>query len=254
MKKNLMITICIFVLAACQSATPSPTSTPQPTDTPIPTSTSTPTPTKTPIPPTPTVEPPSVLSNYLADVRVVKTDNFDTANGWSTYNSQTGKLTNGVYTITGQPDWGSGLVRKTKFKEGQGLMFEFKYDKGTEFEFILDRGEWQADSYRRFGVFGFGYPQANLTQGANAIGYGNLTGNFRPQPDTWYNYMVGVGFEGNFIALIWIPSDPSKVIIYKEGIGEKWDNLTWEFTAKAADTGMILSIDNFAEISFSAIK
>ena len=56
MKKNLMITICVFVLAACQSAAPSPTSTPQSTDTPIPTSTATatPKPTNTPIPPTPT--------------------------------------------------------------------------------------------------------------------------------------------------------------------------------------------------------
>jgi hypothetical protein len=255
MKKNLVIAISVLVFVlACQSVAPLPTSTPQPTETLIPTSTSTPIPTKTSIPPTPTIEPPSVLSNYLTDVRIDKIDNFDTASGWHTYNSQTGKLSGGVYTVTGQPGWMSGLVRNAKFTEGQGVMFEFKYDRKTEFEFILDKGEWQTDSYRRFGVFGFGYPQANLTQGKNAIGYGNLNGNFRPQPDVWYNYMAGIGFEGNFIALIWDTSDPSKVIIYKEGIGEKWDNLSWEFTAKAANSGMNLYIDNFAEISFSAIK
>ncbi len=256
-KKSLMFAVSFLVLImACQSLAPAPTATPQPTETLVPTSTATttPKPTNTPIPPTPTVEPPSVLSEYLADVRVVKIDNFDNLNGWGTYDSQTGKLSDGMYVITGHGDWSAGLVRNGKFGEGKGLMFEFKYDKGTEFEFILDKGEYQTDSYRRFGVFGFGYPQANLTQGKNAIGYKNLSGNFRPQPDTWYNYMAGVGFEGNFIALIWNPSDPSKIIYYKEGIGEKWDNSTWEFTAKAAYDGMNLYIDNFAELTFTAIK
>lgn len=204
-KKSLMFAVSFLVLImACQSLAPAPTATPQPTETLVPTSTATttPKPTNTPIPPTPTVEPPSVLSEYLADVRVVKIDNFDNLNGWGTYDSQTGKLSDGMYVITGHGDWSAGLVRNGKFGEGKGLMFEFKYDKGTEFEFILDKGEYQTDSYRRFGVFGFGYPQANLTQGKNAIGYKNLSGNFRPQPDTWYNYMAGVGFEGNFIALI----------------------------------------------------
>ena len=150
MKKNLTIAICfvIFILA-CQSVSPLPTPTPQPTLTPQPTETSIPTstpkPTSTPIPPTPTVESPSVLSNYLSDVQVVKTDNFDTANDWSTYNSQTGKISDGVYVITGQPNWSSGLVRKNKFNNGQGLMFEFKYDKGSEFAFELEYGEWQTD-------------------------------------------------------------------------------------------------------------
>ncbi len=256
-KKSLMfaVSFLVFVLA-CQSIAPSPTATPQPTETPIPTftATATPKPTKTPIPPTPTVEPPSILSNYLADVRVVAIDKFDNLNGWSTYNSQTGKLSDGIYVITGHGDYSSGLVRNRKFAEGQGLMFEFKYDTKTEFEFILDKGEYQTDSYRRFGVFGFDIPRANLTQGKNALGYNRLFGNFKPQPDTWYNYMVGVGFTGDFIALIWNPSDPSKVVYYKEGIGEKWDNSTWQFTAKAAYEGMRLHIDNFAELTFTAIK
>jgi hypothetical protein len=254
MKNNLRVMACIFilVLAACQSAAEEATPPPL-ADTPA-APTSTPEPTSTPIPPTATVQPPSMLSTYLADVKVTYIDTFDTADGWSTYNAQTGSLTDGVFTITGQPDWQSGLARNATFTEGQGILLEFKYDRGSEFEFILDAGEWQTDSYRRFGVFGFGYPQANLTQGVNAIGNKNLLGNFGPRPDTWYNFMAGIGFDGNFIALIWDPSDTSQVVIYKEGVGEKWDNLSWGFTAKAAKSGMTLYLDNFAEISFSGIK
>lgn len=217
-------------------------------------STSVPEPTSTPLPPTATVAPPSNLSDFLADVRVTVFDDFSTVDGWTTYNPGTGVLLDGVFQITGQEDWSSGLVRHNTFGEGQGVVLEFKYDKGSKFEFILEAGEYETDSYRRFGVFGFDYPQANLTQGPNALGHKILQGNFQPHPDTWYNFMAGIGFDGNFIALMWQPSDPSDYIIYKETIGEKWDGLTWTFTAKAADPGMTLYLDNFSEISFSAIK
>ena len=267
--------IFIFVLTACAIKTPTPdmeiqiatttfveaTNTLTPTilptntstSTPIPTSTKTPMPTSTPVPPTPTVELPSILSDYLANAQITRLFKFDNMTGWSTYNSQTGKISDGQYEITGQPGWSSGLVRDKKFKEGEGLVLKFMYTQGTEFEFILDRGEWQTDSYRRFGVFGFEYPQANLTQGVNAIGNKNLHGNFKPSPDKWYKYMVGIGFEGDFIAIIWDPADPTRVITYRERIGENWDNFTWQFTAKAAEEGMTLYIDDFAEITFNEI-
>ena len=205
-------------------------------------------------PPTATVAPPSNLSEFLSDIRVTAFDDFSTVDGWTTYNPGTGKLTDGVFEITGQEDWSSGLVRNHSFGEGQGVVLEFKYNKNSKFEFIFEAGEYQTDSYRRFGVFGFDYPQANLTQGPNELGHKILQGNFQPHPDRWYNFMAGIGQDGNFIAVIWMADDPSSFIIYKEKIGEKWDGLTWTFTAKAADTGMTLYLDNFAEISFSAIK
>jgi hypothetical protein len=210
--------------------------------------------TVTPLPPTATVAPPSNLSEFVEGITVTAFDDFSSVDGWTPYNPGTGSLLDGAFQITGQEDWSSGLVRNKSFDEGQGVVLEFKYSKGSEFEFILEAGEYQTDSYRRFGVFGFEFPQANLTQGPNDLGHKNLQGNFQPHPDTWYNFMVGIGFDGNFIALIWAPSDPSDFIIYKESIGEKWDNLTWTFTAKAADTGMSLYLDNFAEISFAGIK
>ncbi len=251
---RLKLTLFLLVLASLACNLPAGTATPlvvEPTET---IATPAPSATSTPLLPTATVAPPSNLSEFVADVRVTAFDDFTTADGWTTYNLGTGVLQDGVFQITGQEDWSSGLVRNTTFSEGQGVVLDFKYSKGSEFEFILEAGEYQTESYRRFGVFGFEFPQANLTQGPNALGHKNLQGNFQPHPDTWYNFMVGIGFDGNFIAVIWAPSDPSDFIIYKESIGEKWDNLTWTFTAKAADTGMSLYLDKFAEIAFSAIK
>ncbi|MCC6300458.1 MAG: hypothetical protein IT314_14285 [Anaerolineales bacterium] len=210
--------------------------------------------TSTPLSPTATVAPPANLSEFVSDARVTAFDDFNTVNGWTTYNSGTGSLLDGVFQITGQEDWSSGLVRNHTFGDGQGVVLEFKYDKSSKFEFIFEAGEYQTDSYRRFGVFGFDYPQANLTQGPNELGHKILQGNFQPHPDTWYNFMAGIGFDGNFIAALWQPSDSANFIIYKETIGEKWNDLAWTFTAKVADTGMTLYLDNFAEIAFSGIK
>ncbi|WKZ47173.1 MAG: hypothetical protein QY306_15270 [Anaerolineales bacterium] len=256
MKPKLTHFLLLLALAslACNISAGAPTALAEEATAAPPVSTSAPEATSTPLPPTATIAPPSNLSEFLSDIRVTAFDDFSTVDGWTTYNPGTGKLSDGMFEITGQEDWSSGLVRNHTFGEGQGVVLEFKYTKGSQFEFILEAGEYETDSYRRFGVFGFDYPQANLTQGPNALGHKILQGNFQPHPDRWYNFMVGIGHDGNFIALMWIPDDPSSFIIYKETIGEKWDGLNWTFTAKAADTGMTLFLDNFAEISFGAIK
>ena len=122
MKKNLMFAVSfLFFISACQPIASSPTPTPKSTETSVPTATTTPKPTatlkptSTPVPPTPTVAPPSILSTYLTDVRVTEIDNFDTENNWNPYNTQTGKISDGVYVMTGQPNWSSGLQRKNSY-------------------------------------------------------------------------------------------------------------------------------------------
>ena len=212
-------------------------------------------PTKPGISPSPTVEVPSVLDDYLINPAITKIYRFDNMSGWSTYNSQTGQIRNGVYEMTGQPGWQSGLVRRNKrFKEGEGMFLKFKFTKSDQFEFVLERGTWKTDTYRAVGVAFFNYPFANLSLGTNELGFNNMNGEFRPVPDTWYNYMAGIGFEGDIIQLIWNPTDPSRVMTHRDRVGEEWDNFSWKFTAKAADKELILYIDDFIEMTFDEIK
>ncbi|MEA3350557.1 MAG: hypothetical protein U9Q82_08055 [Chloroflexota bacterium] len=255
-----------FVLVACQLQEPLPeatqtavvsTETLAPSDTPTeipatathtPTLTSTSTPTKPPIPPTPTVAPPMVLLDYLDNVSVTQTDYFESSMGWDLW---TGKISNGVLEIIGK-DW-NGLAKRRKISEGEGIIIDFKYEKNSEFELMFDYGEWWTDPYRRFGIYIWGsYPKANLWLGKNGLGFNNLHGNFQPKADTWYTLLMAVDSDGEFLSLIWDPTDPTQIFSYHEKAGEKWAGYSWVFKL-GANAGTI-TFDNFMKITFDEMK
>lgn len=264
MKKNIVLAVCLVVaitITACQASTPAPVPTeiPLPTETTAPTSTpmptDTPVPTATAIPPTPTVAPPTVLLDLLTNVQVIKTDSFDNLNNWDTWNPGTGKISNGMFELQGQAGWISGLVFKQKLSDGYGVVLKYKTAKNADFqsEYVFATGEFQTDSLRQFGVYNGKRPKADLYQGKNGIGFNNLHGNFSLKADTWYNLLMAVGKNGEFLAVIWNPDDPSQQLIYHETIGEKWTGLSWEFQAKA-NIGETMYIDDFLLFTFSEIK
>ncbi len=74
----------------------------------------------------------------------------------------------------------------------------------------------------------------------------------QPKPDTNYSLLMALLPNGEFLGVIWDPSDPSETIFYREKIGKNWSNLTWTF-AIGADRGAIL-FDNFREITFDSVK
>jgi hypothetical protein len=272
-----LILVLTIMLAACQSdpvvvterveseqesttitpasnSTSSPAKTTQPTKTPpsLPTKTSTrtPAPTRTL---TPTIAPPEILAEFLEEVKVLSTDPFDGHSNWDTYPS-TDKvyIRDGKLTINGTTFWQSSSTHKSSFRQGEGIYFEYKYSQNPEFEMYFDVGKWQTDTYRRFGVYGFGNPRANLWQGPNLIGWGYLVGNLDTRPDTWYSILMAVGDDAEFLAIIWDPDDPAKRLVYNESINEKWIDKTWTFRF-GANAGTI-DVDNFGRFSFGAVK
>lgn len=258
MKKNLMITICVFVLAACQPAAPMPTSTPQATNTAtaIPTSTftATPMPTKTPIPPTPTVEPPTVLSKYLNGVVVFDLTTFDTDPNLD-YNTELIHLQDGKLQFKGQ-DYQGGVDSRLKYKEGQGIMFDFMIDSsqsssGFEFETYFDVGTWWTPSYRRFGVYITAAPQADMWTGQRGTGK-YLTGDLKIIPDTQYQIMVAIGKNAEFLCVVWNPDNPEITRIYRVPKGGDWSGLNWHFVINGAKGTMF--VDNLMSVSFESIK
>jgi len=262
MKKSMQSMFFAFVifavlLSGCVPAStpipPTSTPLPLPTDTPMPTKT--PVPTKTSIPPTATVAPPTVLLDLLTNVQVIKTDSFDNLNNWNTWNPGTGKITNGMFELTGQEGYLSGLIFKQNISGGRGIMLKYKTLKNANYqsEFVFATGEWQTDSFRQFGIYNGARPKADLIQGKNGIGGNNLHGNLSLKADTWYNLLMVVGKDGEFLAVIWNPDNPSEQSVYNENLGEKWANLNLEFQAKA-NIGETMYIDDFAMITFDEIK
>jgi hypothetical protein len=255
---TLALVVLISLISGCaQPATPvPPTFTPLPSQTPLPTGTPVPTdtpgPTKTPIPPTATIPAPDKVLEYLTGVTITFYDNFDIRNTYAWW-LDSGDIKNGALEAIGNNNW-SGVGRGHRnYKEGEGLIMDFTFTKGSVFEMLLDNGTWATAPYKRFGVYIIdGSARADIYQGANGLGGNNLHGNFAPKADTHYTILIAILPGGEFLAVIWDQTDPSKTILYREKFGDKWTNLTWKFTI--GDNKGTALIDNFREITFDSVK
>lgn len=261
MKKSIGSVFLVFaflaiLLSGCAPAStpvpPTSTFTPiPPTDTPVPTATPTKPPTVTP---TPTIAPPSVATEFLTDVKVLSYDSFDNIKNWDLWDSQTGSITDGAFELKGKSFWAGGLVLKNRLKDGEGILLSFKLVKANaQSEFVFSTGDWQTDSFRQFGIYNGKRPKADLFQGKNGLGGNNLHGNLTLSTDTWYNLLMVIGKNGEFLAIMWDPTSEGHSAVYNETIGEKWTGKSWDFIVKA-DEGETVYVDNFSRISFGEIK
>lgn len=198
----------------------------------------------------PQVNLPPLLEEYLSDIQVQRVDTFDGDLGdlWTTANaSQSGSM----MSVTGKEYWASSANFRQSISEGQGVYLRHQFSPEAEFEIHLQNGVW-SEVYRRFGFYGGEAPRANLFWGADLIGNGYLPGNFAPEPDVWYDTFLAVDRQATFLALIWEPATPSNYIYYRETLGEKWDNLQWEFMV-GANKGTI-HLDDVILFSFKEYK
>ncbi len=247
-KSRFIMIVCFLFLVACQSSAAEEASTVTPTIVVTPVPSKTPQPTATPVIPTPTVEPPSILNEYLNDVTITYVDPFDENLGWG---FDIGEIKDGVLEVVGD-NWRGLVLNVRDFHEHEGILIKFTYSPDSVFDVIMDHGAWSTDEYRSFGIQFGNYPVASLWQSSNPLGNLNLHGNFRPQASVWYQMLIALGENGEFLAIMWDPADPTKVIQYHETIGEKWAGLNWTFRI-GANSGTIL-FDDFSEVNFSGIK
>jgi hypothetical protein len=210
-------------------------------------------PTATPIPATPTVEPPALLADYLNAATIDTVLTFTQMPGQVDINRELVTAKDGVLHMQGR-DWQGLLYAPYKYKEGQGALFDFMFeqDGGTpEFETYVDVGEWWTPSYRRFGVYLTLSPQANMWIGSQGSGK-YLTGDLKLAPDVWYQVLLVVGENADFLGVIRDPANPGPVRSYRIPMGTQWAGNTWTFAINGTRGRML--IDNWMSISFSSIK
>jgi hypothetical protein len=223
------------------------TFTPSLTDTPVPTNT--PLPTKTRIPPTATVPAPDKSVEYLNGVQVVYIDTFSNPDmkGWD---FPAGRIQNGELEVFGK-DW---VARKGQFKDGQGIIIDFSYTKGSVFDMFVDNGDFGTNPYKSFGVniTKNNIAMANVWSDNNWLGGAILSGNFTPKPDITYSLLIAILPKGEFLEVIWNPSDPSQTLYYRKIIDKNWSDLTWTFKFGAEEGATIF--DNYREIKYESVK
>ena len=190
-----------------------------------------------------------MLTKYLENARVVGYDNFDSPSGW---NAST-EISNGVMKITGLggDDW-HGLSKNVFFQEDQGIILDFKFPPREFFEMYLENGNWNTVPYKRIGIYiNRGYADVNLFSGEEGIGFTHISGNLYPKPETWYSVLMAIGKGGDFLIIVWDPSNPGRYMRYREVI-DNWKEKKWTFRTQVNEGTIVY--DNFLELEFDGIK
>ena len=262
MNNRLVLVICmIFSLSLACSLfyAPVPTATiavpPSASGTPVPASTATAT--KTPLPAatlTPTMEPPSITAQFLSDVRVVSHDSFYNTGNWNLWDPKTGSIADHVLELQGTSSWSSGLVFNQKFQGGSGIVLKFKLQNANaNSQFVFTAGQWQTDSFRQFGIYNGKTPQADLIQGQQYLGGKYLHGNLSLKTDTWYNILMAIDPNARLLAVMWDPSDETRLSVFDQDFSQKWAGQSWDFIVKA-NAGETVYVSDFYQISFGTMK
>ena len=193
------------------------------------------------------------LSEYLNDVQTLYIDNFDDPVE-SEWNISVGAIENGVMNLIGNADW-SFSYWNGEFGVNEGAVIDFNYSLNSLSEIFMEYGVWNTDPYKRFGLYISGDSAAlNKYAGKEDQDQGgaSLSGNLTLQPGSTYSLLIAILPNGEFLEMIWDPSNLSETLIYREQIDESWDGLTWTlWIGVNQDT---IQFDNFNKIQFSGAK
>lgn len=255
----VVLALMALILTACADASTPVTkiSTPVPTHTMAPTNTSTatpaPSPTITPVPPTATVPAPDKVLEYLNNVEVVSRETFDEQlSSYNWYFDLALITANGVVEFPGK-SWWAVLGPSKQFSEGQGVVLDFQYAKGAIFEMYFSRGFTDDSFFKTFCVyFEKNVGRTNVWAAQNSLGGETIPGDLILKPDSNYSLMMVIIPDGEFLTVIWEPSNPSKISYYHEKIGKNWSDLPWGFSI-AAKSGAFF-VNEYQEITFDSIK
>ena len=110
-----------------------------------------------------------------------------------------------------------------------------------------------SDEYKRFGVYiGSNLADTNAYSGRTDLGGTKLSGNLALEPGKSYSLLIAILPDGEFLEVIWDPSNSLEGMSHREKFDETWAGLTWIFYV-AVNHGTV-QFDNFQEIDFSSAK
>jgi hypothetical protein len=198
----------------------------------------------------PDIPAPDILSRYLNDVQVTSIDTFD-GQGGENWGVSAGEIKDGVLEITGNESL-DGAWRKREFEEGEGILVDFDFTERSTFLVYLNFGSYGTDPFRRFGMYvENGTPITDIYSGAEYI-WGGFSGDLAVEAGKTHTILLAILPDGEILEVLWDPSDPAKILEYRNAFGETWAGLPWTFVIQA-QKGMI-RFDNFEEIKFSGTK
>lgn len=195
--------------------------------------------------------PAETSSELLPGAKIIYEETFDTSNlsNWENYRIKA-DVENGLLSLKGQSNWEGVLSQKKPLTANQAALIEFSYTSGTEFEAEISTGEFNAASWRVWGIFGKNNQyDSNINLGSQSVGSNRWLGNLKSEPNHWYIAMFKVGEGDEFTIKIWDRDNPNNYIEMVQNLGNEWTNKSWLF-AMDINKGELF-IDQYQQVSFN---
>ncbi|MBE0672122.1 MAG: hypothetical protein IH588_16200 [Anaerolineales bacterium] len=223
----VILVLCFWILAACQSAQVSPTASATsapPTDTPSPTSTPEP-------PPTP-ITYSDVLDQTFSNINILYKDDFKykiqgmSPNGWVSTddNAVLRIIKDDNVKINSRANGIGGLFyfKEEAITPGKGVFFAFQYTGSKNvFTWGLDNINAQGEffKFKTDGYYSFAMQMFDRNLSAHVIEGPYLkddpfSGNLKLLEGVWYNYTMAFDKDNNYIIKIWEPNSPENQLFY----------------------------------------
>ena len=193
----------------------------------------------------------SILDKYLIDVTEPIGKDFINNFSWEN-NPLDIRAASDSIDLLGKSTSPTQIKLSQKLINGEGILVDFMIDPGTYSEVFFENGGWETPTYKRFGI----YPLSPLNTPGSDYRSGNAT-SIAPlgiviKPSNLYTLFLGIGFEGDFTAVIWEKNNPSNITKFEKTPGSDWSGKFWDLKA-TVDSGK-LTLSNFAVVNFSGYK
>lgn len=176
-------------------------------------------------------------------------DTFDKNEGWGI--ACACNIANGSLVFQAR-DWNGMSWDKTKFKEGDGVIFDILFKEWGAISAVFDTGSFDTDGYRSFGLFFDDFLKANMWNGRSFLGDNRLIATLTPELNKWYTVAMMINTDGEFFAIMWDPTDETKMLSTREKKGTSWQDLAWTFRLGGAWGSA--NFDNYRLVTFDGIN
>ncbi len=211
--------------------------------------------TATPLPlptATTTFELPSQANSILSDARVIFHDDF-----------AVGELSPSIWRGAGDYQSVDGLLELTdtteclRRLEGLGanaaMLVQFRYDDipDSDFEMFFNNDVFGSVNYRQWGTrLNGATPAIQVVRKRSIIDDNPLDGELSLDPDTWYQLLLAVDQDAEFVAHVWESDDPSTHSEYRQTL-EDWADQEW-YGVFCNARGNVF-VDSYSEVSFGEL-
>ncbi len=193
---------------------------------------------------------PPEISRLLSDAEVIFHDDFAELSSSNWREAGDYQTVDGLLELT---DTAECLGRMEGLTANTAVLVHFSYEDvpQSDFEMFFNNDTWGSVDYRQWGTRLNGeIPTIHVVRKRSTIEDSALDGDLSLNPDTWYELLLAVDQDAEFVAQLWESDDPATYAEYRTTL-EEWADQEW-YGAFCNARGSVF-VDTYSEIVFNEI-